>query len=132
MVQKKNDNVLRQVHKINRSEEDDQFEHFEPEFDEADEEVRSLLHSTDSGSILIDDIKLDAAKKLLLKIQEQNDPLLNEQLISGDQRVLFEESDICIEAQYNELKQRLVLRRVSGEMDRYTELCQQLINNIMI
>lgn len=101
-------------------------------------EEQNLFHS-DSGSILIDDVKLDAAKRLLLKmheIQDQNDPLLNQQLIGGgdiaDQRILFEENNICIEAQYNELKQRLVLRRVSGEMDRYTALCQQLINNHFI
>ena len=137
LIQKKND--LQHVH-INRSEEDD--EHFDQEFDEADEEVRCinnyLLHSTDSGSILIDDV--NAAKKLFqtFKIQEQNDDL-NDQLIgcedtgedTGDQRILFEENNICIEAEYNELKQRLVLRRVSGDSNAYTALCHQLINSII-
>ena len=147
MIPKKsNENVLQQVHINRNSEEDDQFEHLDQEFDEADEEVQGLLYKeeqnlfhSDSGSILIDDVKLDAAKRLLLKmheIQDQNDPLLNQQLIGdiADQRILFEEKSggICIEAQYNELKQRLVLRRVSGEMDRYTALCQQLINNHFI
>ena len=152
LIQKKSaENVLQQVHINRNSEEDDQFEHLDQEFDEADEEVQDLLYKeenlrlneslfhSDSGSILIDDVKLDAAKKLLLKmheIQVQNDPLLNQQLIGGgdiaEQRILFEENNICIEAQYNELKQRLVLRRVSGEMESYTALCQQLINNMAI
>ena len=81
LIQKKNnDNVLQQVHNINRSEEDDQFEHLDQEFDETDEEVRTTLlmnHSAVDGSILqLNDV--EAAKKLLLKFQGQNDPLLND------------------------------------------------------
>lgn len=127
LIKQSSENVLQQVHNINRSEED--------EFDETDEEVQQLLQLAEpdtgsSGIILINDV--EAAKKLLLKFQ-QNDSILNDdQLIDdlGDQRLLFEENNICIEAQYNKLKQRLVLRRVSGEMDSYTALCQQLINNV--
>lgn len=90
----------------------------------------------DSGIILINDVQ--AAKRVLLKFQQNECSLLSEQqqLINdtGDQKLLFEENimndSVCIEAQYNEIKQTLLLRRVSGELENYNALCKQLINNI--
>ena len=74
------------------------------------------LHTTDSGSICIDDV--EAAGKLLRKLN------------TGQQRFLYQAQDICIEAEWNQLKKHLVLRRISGDCTQYTSICQQLISNL--
>lgn len=75
------------------------------------------LHTTDSGSICIDD--MEAAGKLLRKLS------------TGQPRFLYQAQDICIEAEWNQLKKRLVLRRISGDTSQYNSICQQLISNIL-
>jgi hypothetical protein len=75
------------------------------------------LHTTDSGSICIDDF--DAASKLLRKLN------------TGQPRFLYQAQDICIEAEWNQIKNHLVLRRVSGDSTQYNSICQQLISNIL-
>ena len=69
--------------------------------------------TTGSGSILIDDVS--AATKLL----------------GCGSLLTFDDNDICIELQWNEIRKHLVLRRVSGDQTRYNNICHELIQNVL-
>ena len=76
--------------------------------------------TTGSGSILIEDAA--AASKLL--------GCLSPASPSGNV-LTFDDNDICIELQWNEIRKHLVLRRVSGDQTRYNHLCHELIQNVL-
>ena len=87
----------------------------------------SLIHAvqyqtTGSGSILIEDV--GAATKLMKRLAPPSPPL--------ERHVLsFEDETIRIEMQWNEIHKHLVLRRLSGDQSRYTNICRQLIENVL-
>ena len=88
----------------------------------------SHLTTTDSGTICIKD--QNAASKFLSKFAhiayidsknfQENFHILN-----------FDESNIKIGLEWNELQQQLILRHVSGDASRYKNLCQELISTII-
>lgn len=78
---------------------------------------------TGSGSILVNDIS--AATKIMNRLGPSSP------MISTGQVLTFDDSDICIELQWNEIQKHLVLRRVSGDATRYTNICQELLQNVL-
>lgn len=77
--------------------------------------------TTGSGSILIEDVT--AATKLL--------GCLNPTAPTRGNVLTFDDNDICIELEWNEIRKHLVLRRVSGDQTRYNNICHELIQNVL-
>ena len=73
------------------------------------------LTTTGSGSICVSDTS--AANKLLTRFR--------------DQTIGFLDSDLQICLEWSELRQSLVLRRVSGDQSQYSAICRQLIHSVM-
>lgn len=77
--------------------------------------------TTGSGSILIEDVT--AATKLM--------GCLSPTTPTRGNVLTFDDNDICIELQWNEIRKHLVLRRVSGDQTRYNNICHELIQNVL-
>lgn len=77
--------------------------------------------TTGSGSILIEDVT--AATKLL--------GCLSPAAPTRGNVLTFDDNDICIELEWNEIRKHLVLRRVSGDQTRYNNICHELIQNVL-
>lgn len=77
--------------------------------------------TTGSGSILIEDVT--AATKLM--------GCLSPTTPTHPNVLTFDDEDICIELEWNEIRKHLVLRRVSGDQNRYNNICHELIQNVL-
>lgn len=84
-----------------------------------------LLTTTDSGSICIKDTV--AANKLLSRLGHIVFPgqLLNERHVLN-----FDESNLQIAVEWNNLRQQLILRHVSGDASHYKNVCRELISTL--
>lgn len=84
-----------------------------------------LLTTTDSGSICIKDTV--AANKLLTRLGHIVFPgqLLNERHVLN-----FDESNLQIALEWNNLRQQLILRHVSGDASQYKNVCHELISTL--
>lgn len=107
---------------------------------------------TGSGSILIEDVA--TATRLLRKLGPPTDtsratltnPFLFDptmdtssdvdstaasNLVPTGHVLTFDDNDIMIQLEWNQLQNHLVLRRKSGDQGRYANICHQLMQNIL-
>ena len=84
-------------------------------------QLSCLYHTTGSGSILIEDVT--AATKLL--------GCLSPTTPTRGNVLTFDDNDICIGLEWDEIRKHLVLRRVSGDQTRYNNICHELIQNVL-
>ena len=102
--------------------------------------------TTGSGSIFIEDVT--AATRLMRKLgtcppaSATTAPTTNTLTVDDDTGqdcpmgptghvLMFDDNNICIEVEWNDIRKHLVLRRVSGDTTQYTNICKQLIENIL-
>lgn len=85
------------------------------------QQLNCPYQTTGSGSILIEDVT--AATKLL--------DCLSPAAPTHGNVLTFDDNDICIELEWNEIRKHLVLRRVSGDQTRYNNICHELIQNVL-
>lgn len=87
----------------------------------AERHLSCPYQTTGSGSILIEDVT--AATKLM--------GCLSPTTPTRGNVLTFDDNDICIELEWNEIRKHLVLRRVSGDQTRYNNICHELIQNVL-
>jgi hypothetical protein len=90
-----------------------------------------LYQTTGSGSIFIENV--EAATRLLRKLGTSPTSEAGKEAATPTtgQVLMFDDNNIAIEVEWNELRKHLVLRRVSGDATQYTNICQQLMSNIL-
>ena len=80
---------------------------------------------TGSGSILVNDVK--TAAKLMNRLGSSSPAVSS----TAGHVLTFDDSDLCIQLQWNEIQNHLVLRRLSGDATRYSNICQELLQNVL-